>query len=83
VSKNSTRNELNCVSKSRMPRNHCPFRLQMQPWPWKSARRSSNSGESVLKKEIPDYIPEAARRCWFSADFAEGTGSQYRERRLD
>ncbi len=55
MSKKSTKNELNCVSKSRMARNHCTFRLQMQPWPCKSAHKSSNSGESVLKKEIPDY----------------------------
>jgi len=44
-----------------MARNHCAVRLQIQPWPGKSVHKSSNSGESVLKKEIPDPLPNGPK----------------------
>ena len=66
MSKRSTNNELDCVCKSRMARNHCSYRSQMQPWPSKSAHKSSNSGESVMKKEIADLGCFHAAMCVLS-----------------
>ena len=77
--------ELVCVSKSRMVRNHGTFRLRMQPWPYKSFPTSSNSGKSVLKKEIPDehsprifvqFCPARSTRfgcCRPTCDCSEGS----------
>jgi hypothetical protein len=54
VSKKATRND-SIVSKSRskMAQHHCTVPLQMQPWPCKFVPTSGDSGESVLKREIP------------------------------
>ena len=54
MSTKSTRNEPDCVSKSRMAGNHSTFRLRMQPLPCEAAHTSSKSGKSILKKKIPD-----------------------------
>ena len=53
MSEKSTRNALDDAPNPRMVRNCSAFRPQMHRWSCKPGHEWYNSGESVLKKEIP------------------------------